>query len=499
MAVAAVSGIGAQLVVLAVTPYLIWTIGLERYGFWALCASISRYGLLTDVLFAPIITNVAAAARADDLGRVRKIATFATLFYLGLFVVFVPLAYAIGRVLPRAFHLSHALDRDAPLFFTGYVAYFFASIAVTGLASVLNGLGLLRITASINAAGTMLFAASAVVFALRGYGMWALLDGLAVQLAFGAIALYALCRKRLGHVFVAPARIDRQLVVTLLSFGGWVQLSTLATLLGGETDQILIGAFVGVPAVGLYEVGSKLARAIRSLASFPNSALLPSIAAIATDPVSDRLPAIVARASRLVSVVTIFVAAILVGASAPIVHVWLGGVAEIAIAVTVLVVLALNNVLETIVSVPVTAMRALGRPKFEAFATGSGALANIAITIVLVRPFGVGGVLAGTLGGTLTAFAIFYTLFARTQKISLASTLFAWLVPLTLAGIGCALVAHVIFTALGGLGVGKGIEIVRLGLATVGGAGAYVLIVRVLRVFAPGELRRTLSAARLPS
>ena len=65
MAVAAVSGIGAQIVVLAITPFLIWTIGLERYGFWALCSSISRYGMLTDVLFAPIITTVAVLKLAS--------------------------------------------------------------------------------------------------------------------------------------------------------------------------------------------------------------------------------------------------------------------------------------------------------------------------------------------------------------------------------------------------------------------------------------------------
>ena len=340
MAVAAISGIGAQLVVLAITPFLIWTIGLERYGFWALCSSISRYGMLTDVLFAPIITTVAAAKRAEDLACVRRIATFATLFYLGLVAVFVPLAAVAGGLVLRLFPMSPDLARDAPRFFTGYVAYFFISVAVTGLASVLNGLGLLRKTATISAVGTLLYAATAVVLALRGFGLWALLDALIVQVAFSAVALYALCRGQLGHVFVSPLRVGRALAVELLTFGGWVQLSTLATLLGGETDQILIGAFVGVPAVGLYEVGAKLARAIRSLALFPNNALLPSIAALETDPERERVSQVVVRASRLVSVVTVFAAALLIGGSTPIVTVWLGHVDGVTIAATVLVVLA---------------------------------------------------------------------------------------------------------------------------------------------------------------
>ena len=495
MAVAAVSGIGAQIVVLAITPFLIWTIGLERYGFWALCSSISRYGMLTDVLFAPIITTVAAAKRADDLACVRRIATFATLFYLGLVAIFVPLAAVSGGLLLRLFPMSPDLARDAPRFFTGYVAYFFISVAVTGLASVLNGLGLLRKTATINAIGTLIYAATVIVLALRGFGLWALLDALVVQLAFSAVALYALCRGQLGHVFVSPQRVGRALAIELLTFGGWVQLSTLATLLGGETDQILIGAFVGVPAVGLYEVGAKLARAIRSLASFPNNALLPSIAALATDPRADRVPHVVVRASRLVSVVTVFAAALLIGGSTPIVTVWLGHVDGVAIAATVLVVLAFGNVLETIVSVPITAMRALRKPKLEAFATGVGAAINLTITIVLVRPFGIYGVLAGTLGGTLAAFAIFYALFARVQHVSLSTALFAWIVPLTVAGAVTAATFHFVFAGLGGLDASKTLGIVRLVTAAACAAAAYALVVRVLHVFAPGELRRTLTSA----
>jgi O-antigen/teichoic acid export membrane protein len=495
MAVAAMSGIGAQLVVLAITPFLIWTIGLERYGFWALCSSISRYGMLTDVLFAPIITMVASAKRADDLARVRRIATFATLFYLGLVAVFVPLAAIAGGLLLKLFPMSPDLARDAPRFFTGYVAYFFVSVAVTGLGSVLNGLGLLRKTATINAIGTLLYAATAIVLALRGFGLWALLDALVVQVTFSAVALYALCRGQLGHVFVSPPRVGRELAIELLTFGGWVQLSTFATLLGGETDQILIGAFVGIPAVGLYEVGAKLARAIRSLASFPNNALLPSIAALATDPKAERVPQIVVRASRLVSVVTIFAAALLVGGSTSIVTVWLGHVDGVAIAATVLVVLAFNNLLETIVSVPVTAMRAMRKPKLEAFATGVGATINLAITIALVRPFGIYGVLAGTLGGTFAAFAIFYALFARAQHVSLATALFAWIVPLAVAGAVTAATFHFVFAGLGGLDASKTLGIVRLVAAATCAAAAYVLVVRVLHVFAPGELRRTLTSA----
>ena len=495
MAVAAVSGIGAQLVVLAITPFLIWTIGLERYGFWALCSSISRYGMLTDVLFAPIITTVAAAKRADDLACVRRIATFATLFYLGLVAIFVPLAAVAGGLLLRLFPMSPDLARDAPRFFTAYVAYFFISVAVTGLASVLNGLGLLRKTATINAIGTLVYAATVIVLALRGFGLWALLDALVVQVAFSAVALYALCRGQLGHVFVSPLHVGRALAIDLLTFGGWAQLSTLATLLGGETDQILIGAFVGVPAVGLYEVGAKLARAIRSLASFPNNALLPSIAALATDPRADRVPHVVVRASRLVSVVTVFAAALLVGGNTPIVTIWLGHVDGVTIAATVLVMLALNNVLETIVSVPVTAMRALRKPKLEAFATGIGAAINLAITIALVRPFGIYGVLAGTLGGTFAAFAIFYALYARAQHVSLTTALFAWIVPIAVAGAVTATTFHFVFGGLGGLDATKALGIVRLAAAAACAAAAYALVVRMLRVFAPGELRQTLTSA----
>ena len=495
MAVAAISGIGAQLVVLAITPFLIWTIGLERYGFWALCSSISRYGMLTDVLFAPIITTVAAAKRADDLACVRRIATFATLFYLGLVAIFVPLAAVSGGLLLRLFPMSPDLARDAPRFFTGYVAYFFISVAVTGLASVLNGLGLLRKTATINAIGTLIYAATVIVLALRGFGLWALLDALVVQLAFSAVALYALCRGQLGHVFVSPQRVGRALAIELLTFGGWVQLSTLATLLGGETDQILIGAFVGVPAVGLYEVGAKLARAIRSLASFPNNALLPSIAALATDPRADRVPHVVVRASRLVSVVTVFAAALLIGGNTPIVTIWLGHVDGVTIAATVLVVLAFNNVLETIVSVPITAMRALRKPKLEAFATGIGAAINLAMTIALVRPFGIYGVLAGTLGGTFAAFAIFYALYARAQHVSLTTTLLAWIVPIAVAGAVTATTFHFVFGGLGGLDATKTLGIVRLAAAAACAAAAYALVVRMLRVFAPGELRQTLTSA----
>ncbi len=441
---AGVFHIASTFVALLSIPFLVHGLGIEGYGFLALLAAASKYGGFTDFGIGPSLTRQVAYHHARGEAReVRATATVGTLFYVGLLALatvaslsFAPAIVALGHYRDPAF------VRDATDLLRIFIIAFFAGGVGGNFQSFLAGIGRLQLAsklgASISIAGTVL----AVVAVSAHLGLVGVAGAIAVTAAINIVLPYLAARRAYGPILAAPASLTWPSARGLLATGGWIQLSTIMVILYAETDQLIVATVLGLAASGLFDVGRKLARAVRAVSFYFATALMPAVATIHSRG-TESLEAIVVDGTRYLGVMTMFVSGLLYVSAPNVVTLWIGPGPHDATIVHVVRVLLVVYVIDSLQAVSITILRGTGTPKLEAFYSVTNALVNIALTVALVRPFGLDGILAGSLGGMAVASAVFSVAYCRSKGYDVRVSLGVPLLRLALASI--ASVATVTF------------------------------------------------------
>ena len=122
--------------------------------------------------------------------------------------------------------------------------------------------------AAIEAIATAVAAVIGLVAAWHGAGVWSLVAYNLVTHVFRASAFGWSSRREL----VLNARFGQ--LGALLSFGGWVLASNLLNFLARNSDNLLIGAWLGSAAVGVYGLSYQFMLAPLMAITWPTSAIL---------------------------------------------------------------------------------------------------------------------------------------------------------------------------------------------------------------------------------
>ena len=118
--------ISGMVVSLLLTPYIVQTLGITRFGLWAFLGSVAAYaGLLQFGLGKGTIRFIAYYGEREEFDVVRRIVSYGVLSHLAAGLVLSPLAWLIAReVLPHV-HVSRPLLGTAETLFPLVFAYFF--------------------------------------------------------------------------------------------------------------------------------------------------------------------------------------------------------------------------------------------------------------------------------------------------------------------------------------------------------------------------------------
>lgn len=435
-AVSTVLHFSSTFVVLAITPYTLTCIGLEAYGLWALLNTVIRYSLLADVGIGPSVTkHVAQFTVSGDRFTVRAINTIGTLYYLLIAGVVLGITQAAGPPLLARLTLSPALHASAQGLLTAFVGSFLLSLILwSSPSATLSGLGLFRVTAAVNAVGNLVYAAVAVTLLHMGWGVMSLIDASYAQvLSSGVIGGVVLWRMQ-GPPLVNPAAIPRKLFREILGFGGWLQISTVAWLVISDTPAILVGYLVGVQAVGILDIGTRLARAVRAIAFNFTSALLPAVSSLHAEAGSSHVMAMLPRAARIMGFVAFSSMGLLIGATPLLLRFWLGpGFMHERMILIVVAGLSLTYTIETLTKVAGTAANGLGKPWLDVCYSVGYAVPNVILSVLLTPHLGLPGVIVSSIGGVLCGSVAFFVASQRSGTIYFKDLFRSWLVRLSAA------------------------------------------------------------------
>jgi O-antigen/teichoic acid export membrane protein len=390
------------------TPYILQQLQPSLYGLWVLVGTVVAYGALLEFGIAGAVTKYVAEYQAKgQLEEARNIIATSLALYsvLGLTVTLAGLALA--PLFPRLFNVPAEFSRTA-------VWLVMLSGMSTGLAilsasatSVLRGLQRFDVMNLLGIVTTLLSAGAIVTVLALGGGVIGLVSvRIAVNLLMQIPAVWFIYR-------IAPelrfglARPSREMLRAITSFSSSLFLIQIGGQLETKTDEIVVGGFLPVSAVTPYSLVRKLSALPQMLTEQFLSIILPLASELHADDDQARLRSLYIISTRLTLGTFSAIGISLVVLAGPILTVWVGKeYADYAYLVFVLM-------LASFIDIPTwpagSVLQGIARHRFLAILSLCSGIANLTLSLLLVRPLGLLGVALGTLIPT-TVICLGFTL-----------------------------------------------------------------------------------------
>ncbi len=473
---------GASIIAwLAITPFVLRTLGPERFGFWSLLSTLATAALVLDLGLGSAITRFVAGYGDGDRADLQRSAFTTGALIAGALAV----AWGAGGWLARGWlvefaHVGAAWHAEA-LAASGTMV-FAAALGLLALvpSAALTGVHRLDLVNRIALAATLAQVTASLYLLHRGAGlrglMFALLLGSAISFVASAVALRRVApRLRLDLSGASAAAVREQ-----LAFSAALQFISLGVLMQFQLPKFALARWVGLSAVGEYELAYRVAFAAWSLPSLLLPPLLPALAELTAQGQWDRAWALYRRAARYLLALALPLVALMASLSRALYGAWLGpGHESAALALTSIALLLGINVLT---SAGCLFARAIARPWMEASYHLVSLGLHTSLAVWLVPRFGLRGALLAMLVSGTVGTAQFVWVFHHRLRQSLRDYLASIVATPALVSLAGAGVAWAACTAIGSPAAAPDRARAALGLAVGGACGAAVLALGLLRL-----------------
>jgi O-antigen/teichoic acid export membrane protein len=413
------TGLG-QLVRLAVvfwlTPILIHGLGLTRYGIWVLLFALVEYSeLFTFGIGTSFARFIAAAEGEDRAARISRVVSAGVVIYAGVSLAVV-LLWLAGFPWWRALleRIVGQTGFEGPFLWL-LVAFLLRNLG-TPYRALINGLQRMGWTNLVMVLFQLTMAGGSW-YVIRRHG--GIPELAVVWMAASALNLVLLVV--VGHLLypalrVRPRSVDRATLRTLWSYGIKIYAASAAETGNRTADKIILQIFLGAAgpvSVTLYDVGQKVAGLLLMV---PAVVVPPIVPATAAGAGSEAVSRTMDQGYRLIGLLAVPITVILCLHAPDVVRVWTalhdyargGQVALLLLVATFAFVLA---------NPAAAAARGLGNPILEMQASIVKLAVNVILSVLLVRWFGLFGVLVATLFASVAVYG--FLLVALTRRFRL--------------------------------------------------------------------------------
>jgi len=393
------------LVGIAVLPFLIRLLGLDRYGFLTLVWVLVGYASIFDFGLGRVLVRVVALRLAHgETAAAQHVARVGLSCMAGFgLVVGTVFALASRWLVDHVFKLPPELHEEAANAMLLLAASLPFVMLTSGYAGVISahqqfrGLNLLR--AALGVASYL----GPLVVALTVKRLDVLVAVTLGLRVLGTLLHDALARRSCG-LRARPVWPDSPTTHELFALGGWISVSNLVSPLLSYLDRLLLGALVPVRFVAFYATPFDLISRAVILPGALMSALFPAAAAVA--PGSEAARRTMVQTVRLLFVLMLPVIFAFIALARPGLRLWLGDdFAEQA--APVLQILAVGVLLNTLAQGPAMLIQAAGQPRVMALLHLAELPVFLCVLYLLTSRYGiVGTALAAALRNGLDAVAV---------------------------------------------------------------------------------------------
>jgi len=390
-------------------PFNLHHLGTEAYGLWMLTAGLTIHFSLLDLGYGGAMIKFVAQYRAHkDSRALNEIAS--TLFYL--FAGFGVLAYLV--VMGLAFNLEHVfritqaqaeIGKWILLIIGVNVALNFPFSVYGGVSSGFQRYDINNVVAVVS---NVLVAVVNIAVVLAGYGLITLV----ASTAFVRFVTYFIYRRTAYTAFPAlrlrPSLFRKDRLREVTGFSVYSSIIDWANKLNYELDEVVIGIFLGAGPVAIWAVADRIISGTQRLTNQANAILLPVVVDSEATQNTSRLQKVLLEGTRLSLATVLPIALVLIVLAEPLIRAWIRK-PEIMAAVPVIQILALAVALRVGNATSTTVLKGSGHIRRVAMVNIASGLVNLALSALLIGPFGLVGVAVGTV--IPVAFSSIFILF----------------------------------------------------------------------------------------
>jgi len=197
---------------------------------------------------------------------------------------------------------------------------------------------------------------------------------------------------------ISPKLFCRHRLREVTGFSVYASLIDWANKLNYQLDTVVIGAFIGSGAVAVWAPAERIISGTQRLTNQLNGVLFPTIVDSDVTKQQERLQQILLQGTRLSLVMVVPLTAALILLADPLVHAWLRDkAASVAGTIPIIQILSISVAIRVGNATGTTILKGAGQHRMLAFVNLGTGLANLAMSIALIKPFGLPGVAYGTL------------------------------------------------------------------------------------------------------
>lgn len=392
-----------------ITRILYTELGNVAYGFWALLWSVFSYSILLDFGFGISVQKYTSEVTVtDNFEQYNRLLNTVLGSYALMSLIIVGVTVIVQFFLGSIFRFPEGTDiayyRKVFILFGLGTALVFPTGA---FAEVLRGLKKIYLFNFISIANRLAqFAGIYLIFkldkGLMTLAVFTLGLNLATNAVMGITILHLLPQVKIGRRWFELSRLKE-----VCSFSLFAYLIICSNIVIYQTAHIVVGFMLGMYAVAIYHVGTRISGIMVQLATRFQDNLLPIAASLYKANEHQRLQQILIRSNRLIAFIAFILFITLTALAEPILYVWLKVVDRDAVLIAYIMNTALFlDILFKSGSAKVLLMA--GNHKFLTVVSLSESVANLVCSIIFIRLCGVIGVALGALlpGIVVTLFVI---------------------------------------------------------------------------------------------
>lgn len=391
----AVLGVDASIGLLLL-PFNIHHLGQTAWGLWMLTASLNSYFTVMELGYGGAVTKFVAQYRAlRDARSINEIVSTLAVVFAGAavigYAVFVVVAFNVSRIFnltPDQVGTARAL-----LLFSGAQVALGFPFGVFG--GVVNGFQRYDLNNAISIATSVAVAVVNVGMLVAGFGLVELV-GATTAVRIASNFLYRINAYRVfPSLSVRPSQFRVARLREASGFSAYIAIINWSNRLNYATDALVIGAFLSPAAVAVWAVPRRLVAFVQSATGQLTGVLLPVVVDTDARRRAQDLRKIFVHGTRLCLVAVAPLAAALFMTADAVIPAWVGpgfeGSVPIARILVLVIALRVGNATATVL------LKGAGEHRVLAFNNAAVALANLALSILWIRGFGLVGVAFGTL------------------------------------------------------------------------------------------------------
>ncbi len=389
------AGLGTSIVVgFFLSPFILHHLGDDAFGVWILVFSVTGYyGLFDFGIRSSLVRYVAKFKATGEMDQLARLIN-TSLFSYGCVGLFLMALTVVGSLyVGRFFHIPPALRGDARILFfmVGTALALGFPLGVSG--GILEGLQSFYVINWTQIISTLLRAVLILLALWHGLGLKTVtLITVALPLA-GSAVNFAVAR-RLVRIPYGLRYVNRATLRQVADYGSVTFLIIVAGRLRFKTDAVIIGSFLSASAITYFSIGARLVDYAGDVVSSLAQIFTPMSSQFHATGDYDRLRRIFVTGNRACALTMFPVCTALVILGKSVIEAWVGP--RYVSSYTILLILLIPSSLYYAQATSNRILFGMSLHRTLAVVVLLEGIANVILSIALIRPFGIVGDAIGT-------------------------------------------------------------------------------------------------------